>query len=106
MKNLLKYCGMVAACLVPAFSRAQDATNMIPKQSTAKDTSRQTDLIDIAKTLFHLTPKEPGTKKEKKVYFSFLPVRPELILAPRARLIFPPLHSPLTGTSATGLGSL
>lgn len=74
MKNLLNYCGMVAACLAPAFSRAQDATNMIPKQSTTKDTSRQTDLIDIAKSLFHLTPTDTGTKKEKKVYFSFLPV--------------------------------
>ena len=47
---------------------------MIPKQSTVKDTSRQTDLIDIAKDIFHINPKKTAAEREKKVYFSILPI--------------------------------
>ena len=61
-------------CFVPATLQAQDASNMIPKQGTVKDTSRQTDLIDIAKNLFNINPKEPRVQREKKIYFSILPI--------------------------------
>lgn len=65
---------LVCLCLLPAFSFAQDASNMIPQQSAGKDTSRQTDLIDIAKDLFHINPKKPRIQREKKIYFSILPI--------------------------------
>jgi len=47
---------------------------MIPKQSTVMDTARQTDLIDIAKHLFNINPQKPRVKREKKIYFSILPI--------------------------------
>ncbi|WP_240049545.1 BamA/TamA family outer membrane protein [Mucilaginibacter psychrotolerans] len=65
---------LLCLCLLPAFSFAQDASNMIPKQSAVKDTSRQTDLIDIAKDLFRINPKKPRIQREKKIYFSILPI--------------------------------
>lgn len=64
----------ICFCLVPAITFAQDASNMIPKQSAVKDTSRQTDLIDIAKDLFHIAPQKPRVQRENKIYFSILPV--------------------------------
>lgn len=65
---------LICMCLLPAFSFAQDASNMIPKKSAVKDTSRQIDLIDVAKGLFHINPKKPRIQREKKIYFSFLPI--------------------------------
>lgn len=65
---------LVLSCCFPACLLAQDASNMIPKQSAVKDTSRQTDLIDIAKDLFRINPAKTGAEREKKVYFSFLPI--------------------------------
>ena len=66
--------GIIMCCLAPVLCRAQDATNTIPKQSEVKDTSRQTDLIDIAKGLFRINLKKPRMQGEKKIYFSILPV--------------------------------
>ncbi|QKJ30284.1 BamA/TamA family outer membrane protein [Mucilaginibacter mali] len=61
-------------CVLPSALYAQDASNTIPKQSAVKDTSRQTDLIDVAKSLFHINPQQPRIQREKKVYFSILPI--------------------------------
>lgn len=73
--TISKICGSICiCCLFPTAIFAQDASNTIPEQSTVKDTSRQTDLIDIAKGLFHINPKKPRIQREKKVYFSILPV--------------------------------
>ena len=73
---ILKKAGYVLGfCwLLPAALLAQDASNMIPKQSTVKDTARQTDLIDIAKYLFKINPQQPRVQREKKIYFSILPI--------------------------------
>lgn len=60
--------------LLPAALYAQDASNMIPKQGAVKDTSLQTDLIDIAKELFKINPQKPRVQQEKKIYFSILPI--------------------------------
>jgi len=60
--------------MIPGGLLAQDAGNVIIKQSPAKDTARQTDLIDIAKGLFHINPKKPRMEGEKKIYFSLLPI--------------------------------
>jgi hypothetical protein len=62
-------------CLLPGPLFAQDATTIIPgNNNTAKDTSRQTDLIDVAKALFHISPQKVREEKEKRIYFSVLPV--------------------------------
>ena len=68
------WCCLSLCCLLPAILLAQDAPNMIPEQSTVKDTARQTDLIDIAKGLFHISPQKPRMQREKKIYFSILPI--------------------------------
>ncbi|MEO8885548.1 MAG: BamA/TamA family outer membrane protein, partial [Mucilaginibacter sp.] len=60
--------------LIPAVVFAQDASNTIPQQTAIKDTSRQRDLIDIAKRLFKIDTQNPRIPRDKKVYFSFLPV--------------------------------
>jgi len=73
MKILFKWVVFLFCCF-PTLLLAQDASNMIPKQSAAKDTSRQTDLIDIAKELFKINPQKPRTQQEKKIYFSILPI--------------------------------
>lgn len=67
-------CVTIVQFLWPVVLYAQDASNMILKQSAAKDTSRQTDLIDIAKNLFKISPQKPRVQQEKKIYFSILPV--------------------------------
>lgn len=73
--NLKKIaCVTIVHCLWPVVLYAQDASNMIPKQSAVKDTSQQTDLIDIAKNLFKISPQKPRVQQEKKIYFSILPV--------------------------------
>ncbi|WP_121810904.1 BamA/TamA family outer membrane protein [Mucilaginibacter kameinonensis] len=64
----------ICFCLFPAITFAQDASNTIPKQSAVKDTSRQTDLIDIAKDMFNIAPQKPRVQREKKIYFSILPI--------------------------------
>ncbi|WEA01668.1 BamA/TamA family outer membrane protein [Mucilaginibacter sp. SJ] len=72
--NSIFQAALFLLCFIPATLLAQDASNMIPKQGTVKDTSRQTDLIDIAKNLFNINPKEPRVQREKKIYFTFLPI--------------------------------
>ena len=69
MRPLLLFIG-----LLPGFLQAQDAPTIIPKNNnTPKDTARQTDLIDIAKDLFHTKPHKIKVEKDKNFYFSFLP---------------------------------
>ncbi|WP_428327834.1 hypothetical protein [Mucilaginibacter sp.] len=70
MKKLILFC----LCLLPAALMAQDASNMIPQKNAVKDTANQRDLIDIGKTLFHINPHAPRIQREKKIYFSILPV--------------------------------
>ena len=74
--NFKKMIGGISFCCLwlPTALHAQDASNMIPKQSAVKDTSRQTDLIDIAKNLFNISPQKPRVQREKKIYFSILPI--------------------------------
>ncbi|BAV07438.1 BamA/TamA family outer membrane protein [Filimonas lacunae] len=45
----------------------------MPQNKGIKDTARQTDLIDIAKELFHIRQNKPRSQEEKKIYFSALP---------------------------------
>lgn len=62
-------------CIIPGFLSAQEASGIV-KQPTVKrrDTARQTDLIDIAKRVLHLTaPRKIKTEEGKNIYFSFFP---------------------------------
>ncbi|CAM3949646.1 hypothetical protein SAMN06265348_10498 [Pedobacter westerhofensis] len=64
----------ILLCLFPFFLSAQNTPTMMPQNNVVKDTTRQTDLIDIYKGLFHVNPKKIRTEKGKRVYFSVLPV--------------------------------
>lgn len=61
-------------CLSPFAALAQNASSIIPVNKPAQDTSEQTDLIDIGKELFQIHNKKPRDQKEKKVFFSILPI--------------------------------
>ncbi len=65
---------ILLACLLPGVLEAQDAPDLLIKKTTAKDTARQTDLIDIAKGLFHVRPNRMRMQNDKNIYFSFLPI--------------------------------
>lgn len=43
-----------------------------------RDTSKQTDLIDIAKKILKIKPKAIQEEKDKEIYFSFLPISAEV----------------------------
>lgn len=60
-------------CLCPDALSAQSTSNMMPQNKENKDTSRQTDLIDIAKRLFHTSSKKNENRDGRKIYFSVLP---------------------------------
>jgi hypothetical protein len=72
-------------CCLPAALLAQDASNMIPKQSAVKDTSRQTDLIDIAKDLFQINPKKPRYSGKRRSIFLSCPFPEPYRVAPGVR---------------------
>jgi len=62
-------------CLLPLSVFAQNASTIIPENNNStQDTSKQTDLIDIAKSLFKINPDKPRHPSDKKVYFSILPI--------------------------------
>jgi hypothetical protein len=58
---------------LPGQLLAQNAADVVPVNKQIKDTTRQTDLIDVAKTVFHISPPTVTAKPEKKVYFTFVP---------------------------------
>lgn len=60
--------------LFPVVVCAQNTPNLLPQNNVLKDTARQRDLIDIAKTLFHINPQRPKQDQTKKIYFSVLPI--------------------------------
>lgn len=64
---------LLACCLCPCALYAQSAANMMPQNKKNTDTARQTDLIDVAKKLFHINPQKPRNQNDKKIYFSVLP---------------------------------
>jgi hypothetical protein len=66
---------IILSCLVsPALLLAQNAGDVVPVNKQIKDTSRQTDLIDVAKELFQISPNHAREQRAKKIYFSVLPV--------------------------------
>lgn len=59
--------------IIPSLVKAQTAPNAIPQNKPITDTSEQMDLVDVAKKLFHISPKKIQEDRERKVYFSLLP---------------------------------
>lgn len=64
--NLLVLYGFLAS--------GQNASDALLQNHKPLDTARQTDLIDIGKALFHIRPGKIREEKDKKLYFSILPV--------------------------------
>jgi hypothetical protein len=62
-----------AAILLSTGLYGQNASNTIP-QKNLKDTAKQTDLIDVARGLFHISPGKVRRPREKKLFFSILPI--------------------------------
>jgi len=65
---------VIVCCTTPVVVFGQNAGDVVPVNKQIRDTSRQTDLIDIAKAFFHISPHHARLQGEKKVYFSILPV--------------------------------
>lgn len=53
--------------------QAQNASSIVQDTVLKKDTARQTDLIDIAKSIFQIHPHKVRAERGKRVYFSLLP---------------------------------
>ncbi|GAA4317139.1 hypothetical protein GCM10023149_14540 [Mucilaginibacter gynuensis] len=64
---------LIIICLFPAIAFGQAASTIVADTVSKQDTARQTDLIDIARSLISINPKKPKIKKSQKVYFSVLP---------------------------------
>jgi hypothetical protein len=65
---------LAVAYLLSLVLPAQDASGVVSIDRLPKDTARQTDLVDILKTTFHIRPQKIRVQGEKKIYFSLLPV--------------------------------
>jgi len=68
MKRLI-----ICLCFFPPLVKAQKAPNTIPQNKPITDTSGQKDLLDVAKTLFDISPQKIQEDRERKIYFSLLP---------------------------------
>jgi hypothetical protein len=65
---------LILFCLFPFAVYAQNTPNMLPQNNIVRDTTRQTDLIDIFKGIFRINPRRIDPDEKKRVYFSVLPV--------------------------------
>jgi hypothetical protein len=65
---------LIALLLFPFTLLAQNASNVIPQNNFVQDTAKQTDLIDIGKKLFRISPKKVRMEGDKRIYFSIIPV--------------------------------
>jgi hypothetical protein len=74
MKSFFQKVIATILLIFPGVLFAQNATTIIPvKEQEKKDTARQTDLIDVARSIFKINAKKPTIPGDKKVFFSFLP---------------------------------
>jgi len=60
-------------CFIPLFAYAQTAPSIIPDKVVKRDTARQKDLVDVAKSILNIKPPFLKLEKNKKLYFTFLP---------------------------------
>ncbi len=61
-------------CIFSTTLYAQDASNLIPQNVSAKDTSKQKDLLDVYKMFFKLPKTEKKQRPDNKVYFTLNPL--------------------------------
>lgn len=66
--------GLIIALVSPLYVGAQNAGDMVVPAKVVQDTAKQTDLIDIAKSIFNIRPGKIREQKDKKLYFSILPI--------------------------------
>jgi len=66
--------GLAVTLSFPLFASAQNAGNVLPQDNVVLDTARQTDLIDIGRSLFNIRKNKVREEKGKRLYFSFLPI--------------------------------
>lgn len=64
--------------ICPLMVYSQNAGDVISENNVVRDTSRQTDLIDIAKQVLNIKSQTIEEEKNKKVYFSVLPLSTEV----------------------------
>ena len=60
---------IIILCLLSESLFAQNASDVVPINKEIKDTTRQTDLIDVAKDVFHIKSQRIRQQGEKKIYF-------------------------------------
>jgi len=65
---------LIILSLLPFSLLAQDAAGILPEKPKLKDTSKQRDLIDIAKSWLHIKSKTIKAEREKMIYFTLLPL--------------------------------
>lgn len=63
-----------AFCLLPALLIAQNDSSQLKTRHIPTDTIEKRDLIDIARSIFHISSRPISDKEEKKFYFSVLPI--------------------------------
>jgi len=73
-KKIVSFCLVHVLVCCCFFSFAQNAGDAIIQTKKSLDTARQTDLIDIGKALFRIRPGKIREEKDKKLYFSVLPI--------------------------------
>lgn len=70
IKNTL----LLLLLLITVTAEAQNASNAISANNQVRDTAIKTDLIDVAKEIFHIKGRPRLKPGEKKVFFSLLPI--------------------------------
>lgn len=58
----------------PVILCAQNPTNALPQNNRVRDTARKKDLLDVAKSLFHIHSSRMKENDEPKISFSLLPI--------------------------------
>ena len=67
---MYKFLLIIFFCSTPGLLLAQKAID----PSKQIDTTGKKDLVDVARSVFHINPKPDTEKKGKSFYFSILPV--------------------------------
>jgi outer membrane protein assembly factor BamA len=65
---------IIVLCLLSESVFAQNASDVVPVNKEIKDTTGQTDLIDVAKDVLRLKSQKTRVVTERKIYFSILPI--------------------------------
>ncbi|ALL06913.1 hypothetical protein AQ505_16295 [Pedobacter sp. PACM 27299] len=72
LRPCIKICFLMM--LFPFVVNAQNAGDVLPQNNQVLDTAKQTDLIDLAKSIFHIKPGKIKEQRGKQIYFSILPI--------------------------------